>query len=77
MKERKKFAWYLLCLLGKLLEWCVKKSIRFCLWIDRFIVKRYFNLETPIYKLWWRNHALAIQKKLDKIHNTNYAENSL
>lgn len=77
MKECKKFAWYLLCLLGKLLEWCIKKSIRFCLWIDRFIVKRYFNLETPIYKLWWRNHALAIQKKLDKIHNTNYAENSL
>lgn len=77
MKECKEFAWYLLCLLGKLLEWCVKKSIRFCLWIDRFIVKRYFNLETPIYKLWWRNHALAIQKKLDKIHNTNYAENSL
>ena len=77
MKECKKFAWYLLCLLGKLLEWCIKKSIRCCLWIDRFIVKRYFNLETPIYKLWWRNHALAIQKKLDKIHNTNYAENSL
>lgn len=77
MKECKEFAWYLLCLLGRLLEWCIKKSIRFCLWIDRFIVKRYFNLETPIYKLWWRNHALAIQKKLDKIHNTNYAENSL
>jgi len=77
MKECKEFAWYLLCLLGKLLEWCIKKSIRFCLWIDRFIVKRYFNMETPIYKLWWRNHALAIQKKLDKIHNTNYAENSL
>lgn len=77
MKECKEFAWYLLCLLGKLLGWCIKKSIRFCLWIDRFIVKRYFNLETPIYKLWWRNHALAIQKKLDKIHNTNYAENSL
>ena len=77
MKECKEFAWYLLCLLGKLIEWCIKKSIRFCLWIDRFIVKRYFNLETPIYKLWWRNHALAIQKKLDKIHNTNYAENSL
>lgn len=77
MKECKEFAWYLLCLLGKLLEWCIKKSIRFCLWIDRFIVKRYFNLETPIYKLWWRNHALAIQKKLDKIHNTHYAENSL
>lgn len=77
MKECKEFTWYLLCLLGKLLEWCIKKSIRFCLWIDRFIVKRYFNLETPIYKLWWRNHALAIQKKLDKIHNTNYAENSL
>lgn len=47
MKECKEFAWYLLCLLGKLLEWCIKKSIRFCLWIDRFIVKRYFNLETP------------------------------
>lgn len=77
MKECKEFAWYLLCLLGKLLEWCIKKTIRFCLWVDRFIVKRYFNLETPIYKLWWRNHSLAIQKKLDKIHNTNYAENSL
>ena len=77
MKECKEFAWYLLCLLGKLLEWCIKKSIRFCLWVDRFIVKRYLNLETPIYKLWWRNHALALQKKLDKIHNTNYAENSL
>lgn len=77
MKECKDFAWYLLCQLGKFLMWCVTKAIRFCLWIDRFIVKRYFNLETPIYKMWWKSHALCLQKKLDKIHNTNYAENSL
>lgn len=77
MKECKAFAMYILTQLGNLLVWCIKKSIRFCLWVDRFIVKRYFNLETPIYKIWWRNHAVCMQRKLDKIHNTNYAENSL
>lgn len=47
MKECKAFAMYILTQLGNLLVWCIKKSLRFCLWIDRFIVKRYFNLETP------------------------------
>ena len=47
------------------LKWVIQKMIRF----DRKVWKRYFNLETPLYKLWWSNHARAMQKKLDKEHN--------
>ncbi len=68
MKECKEFAWYLLCQLGNLLVWCIKKIILFCLLVDRKVVKRYLGLETPIYKWWWASHAIAMQKKLDKQH---------
>ena len=39
------------------------------LWVSRKVLKRYFGIETPIYKFWHRNHAAAIQRKLDREHN--------
>lgn len=69
MKECKAFMWYLLCQLGNLLSWSIKHILRLCLRIDRYVIKRYFGLETPFYKIWWRNHAVVMQRKLDKIHN--------
>lgn len=42
---------------------------RALLWVSRKVLKRYFGIETPIYKFWHRNHAAAIQRKLDREHN--------
>lgn len=41
---------------------------RILLWVSRKVLKRYFGIETPIYKFWHRNHAAAIQRKLDREH---------
>lgn len=52
--------------------------VRFMLRVDRYVIKRYLGIETPLYKAWWANHSQCIQKQLDKLHNTNYyAEYSL
>lgn len=40
------------------------------LWVAKNIWKRYFGIETPVYKLWWKTHAENMQKKLDKVHRT-------
>lgn len=42
------------------------------LWIAKNIWKRYFNIETPVYKLWWTAHAKSMQKKLDRCHQIDY-----
>lgn len=31
---------------------------------DRKFWKRYFNIETPVYKWWWKRHAARIQKRI-------------
>ena len=46
--------------------------IKTLLWIAKHIWKRYFGIETPVYKLWWKSHAANMQKKLDKCHQINY-----
>lgn len=40
----------------------VQAVIRF----DRKFWKRYFNVETPLYKAWWGQYAAMMQRKLDK-----------
>lgn len=45
----------------ELLECIVLRQANF----DRRVIKRYLNLETPLYKLWWKEHCKSIQKKLD------------
>ena len=45
-----------------LLSWLIMTILRF----DRCVVKRYLNIETPIYKWWWNNRVRLIQFKLDK-----------
>lgn len=42
---------------------------RILLWVSRKVLKRYFGIETPIYKFWHRNHTAALQRKLDREHN--------
>lgn len=27
---------------------------------DRYVLKRYFNIETPLYRCWWRAHVKKI-----------------
>lgn len=46
--------------------------LRTLLWIAKKFWKRYFNIETPVYKLWWAAHAKSMQKKLDRCHQINY-----
>lgn len=66
MKECKDFALYILRQITALLLFILKKSIRGSLWISRHVLKRYFGIETFIYKIWWNNHVRAMQNKLDK-----------
>lgn len=42
---------------------------RALLWVSRKVLKRYFGIETPIYKFWHRHHAAAMQRLLDREHN--------
>lgn len=56
-KLRKKF--------GDALLWCAKKLVRAALRIDRYVVKRYLNIETPLYKFWWALHVRRTQTALD------------
>lgn len=46
----------------------IKSIVLGMLWCDRFIWKRHFNIEMPLYKIYWANHSLAMQRKLDKAH---------
>lgn len=48
--------------------WLLRKAVRSQLKFDRFIIKRYLNLETPLYKLWWNTHAKSLHEKLQKQH---------
>lgn len=45
----------------RVLRFVVRTMVKF----DRFVVKRYLNIETPLYKLWWSNHVTLVQKKLE------------
>lgn len=49
------------------LYYTLRFVVRTLVKLDRFVVKRYLGIETPLYKLWWANHSEAIQRKLDKI----------
>lgn len=44
----------------------MKFTVQSVLKFDREVLKRHFNLETPLYKLWWKSHVRAMQRKLDK-----------
>lgn len=46
----------------------VEHAIDLALWIARYVWKRYFNIETPLYKLWWKGHSNKMQRKLNLIH---------
>ena len=35
---------------------------------DRLVLKRYFGIETPVYKWWWRRHKAWMQKRIYNVH---------
>lgn len=39
---------------------------RAALFIDRHLVKKYLNIETPLYRLWWELHVVEMQRRLNK-----------
>jgi len=49
----------------------IKFIVRSMLWCDRFILKRHFDIETPLYKAYWEQHSIAMQRKLDRAHGIN------
>lgn len=51
--------------IGHILFVMVRFIVRAMLAFDRKVVKRFLNIETPLYKLWWSNHKEYIQNKLD------------
>lgn len=36
---------------------------------DRKVLKRYLNIQTPLYRLWWAKHCRLIQTELDTKNN--------
>lgn len=62
----------ILSLIGDILMAICRVIVRSLLWIAKHFWKRYFNIETPVYKLWWSSHARIMQKKLDQCHQINY-----
>lgn len=50
---------------------CGAAVLRGVLKFDRKVLKRYFGIETPLYKFWWRKYAENMQKKLDMVHTDN------
>lgn len=58
-------------LLCDVLVYIIEKAIKLQLWIDRKIIKRHLQIETPLYRCWHRNHAKSMQRKLDLAHG-NY-----
>ncbi|HBY16486.1 MAG TPA: hypothetical protein DEG90_05050 [Porphyromonadaceae bacterium] len=45
-----------------ILAFIVALTIDALTWVARKVWKRYFGIETPLYKLWHKNHARHIQK---------------
>lgn len=58
----------ILCIVRDILIAICRAVVRTLLWVARNVWKRYFNIETPVYKLWWSAHSESMQKKLDLIH---------
>lgn len=58
-------------LLCDMLIYIAEKAVKGQLWIDRKIVKRYLHMETPLYRIWHKNYARSMQRKLDIAHS-NY-----
>ena len=56
----------ILGIIGHALFVTLRVIVRSILKFDRYVLKRYLNIETPLYKLWWSNNVEYIQKKLDK-----------
>ena len=38
------------------------------LWMSRNVWKRYFGIETPLYRIWWRGHKEYMQKRIYRAH---------
>ncbi len=61
--------------IGHILFVVLRFVVRSMLSFDRKVVKRFLNLETPLYKLWWSNHVEHIQNKLDIARRLRENEN--
>lgn len=64
----------ILSIMGKLLMVLCRVIVKSLLWIAKHFWKRYFDIETPIYRLWWKAHAKSMQKKLDRCHQIGYSQ---
>lgn len=72
MENNKKLSAQIMELMGNIAFITVKKTVRAMLYVDRKFWKGYVNIETPLYKAWWKRHAAWMQKKLDETQG-NYA----
>lgn len=54
----------------KNIAYCILSAITVAaLEFDRHVLKRHLNIETPLYRLWWKYHSESMQRKLDSIHS--------
>lgn len=60
-------------IIGRILYVVLRFIIRdLMLRFDRKVLKRYLNIQTPLYRLWWSSHCQFVQAKLDAKNNVKY-----
>jgi hypothetical protein len=52
--------------LKKALFRVLKTVVRSTLKFDRYVVKKYVGIETPLYKLWWAYNVQHTQKLINR-----------
>lgn len=55
-----------LCLLGELMFYLLSLILKGIMRFDRYVLKRYLHIETPMYKFWWKNYVRIMQVELNK-----------
>lgn len=55
--------------IGHILFVVIRAIVQAVIRFDRKVLKRYLNIETPLYKLRWAQYAVVMQRKLDAVHN--------
>lgn len=48
----------------------IRKVVRSWLYFDKQVIKRYIGVETPLYKIWWKNNVRLTQRRLNRDYDS-------
>lgn len=61
----KDFFMFVVVFVWEIIHVIVKNMLKGILRFDRYVLKRYFNIETPVYKYWWKCNVKYVQRKIN------------